>query len=264
MAIYAEPRNACERCRIDSCFFIKAFRVTLKSIPFSTSPGRRRYEQIDLIPFGIYNVSVKAYSLMNPGSVTSDEWRMIPMETEDIMRELENKRILMIIASKGYRDEELSVPKKMFEDAGATVDIAADKEGRARGMLGSRVESDIVYSNAEIDKYDAVIFVGGVGSQVYWNDLKAHSLAKETIEKNKLLGAICLAPPTLAHAGVLKGKTATSYTSAATALKKAGANYTGQSVEVDGSIVTGDGPTAVVEFAQTIIDQLDSGQPTAN
>jgi radical SAM superfamily enzyme YgiQ (UPF0313 family) len=39
MAIYAGPRNACERCRIDSCFFIKAFRVTLKSIPFSTAPA---------------------------------------------------------------------------------------------------------------------------------------------------------------------------------------------------------------------------------
>ncbi len=202
--------------------------------------------------------------MKNPWSVTPDEWRMIPMETEDIMRQLENKRILMIIASKGYRDEELSVPMKMFEDAGATVDIAAEKEGRARGMLGARVESDIVYSNAEIDKYDAVIFVGGVGSQVYWNDPKAHSLVKETIEKNKLLGAICLAPPTLAHAGVLKGKSATSYTSAATALKKAGANYTGQSVEVDGSIVTGDGPTSVVEFAQTIIDQLVANQSSAN
>lgn len=176
------------------------------------------------------------------------------------MSQLENKRILMIIASKGYRDEELSVPMKMFKDAGAVVDVATEKEGHARGMLGGRVESDIVYSNAKVDNYDAVIFIGGVGSQVYWNDPKAHSIVKETVEKNKLLGAICLAPPTLAHAGVLKGKTATSYTSAATALKKAGANFTGKPVEVDGSIVTGDGPESVEQFARTIIEQLGAGQ----
>ena len=186
------------------------------------------------------------------------------MVTEDVMMELKDKRILMVIASKGYRDEELSVPMKMFKDAGATVIVASDKEGRARGMLGGRIESDIVYSEAKVDKYDAVVFVGGVGSQIYWNDPKAHSLVKETVQKNKLLGAICLAPPTLALAGVLKGKTATSYTSAATALKKAGANYTGEPVEIDGSIITSNGPTAVIEFAQTIIDKLGSNQPSAN
>ncbi|MFH1514697.1 MAG: DJ-1/PfpI family protein [bacterium] len=169
---------------------------------------------------------------------------------------LTNKRILMIIASKGYRDEELEIPKKMFEDAGAIVDVAAEKEGRAHGMLGHRIESNLIYSDAKIDDYDAVVFVGGVGSQNYWNDPKAHLLVKETLDKDKLLAAICLAPATLANAGVLKGKSATSYSLASNALKKAGANYTGNSVEVDGSIVTGEGPSAAKEFAAAIITQL--------
>jgi protease I len=177
---------------------------------------------------------------------------------EEKMNVLHGKRILMIIASKGYRDEELNVPKKMFEEAGAIVDVAADKPGKARGMLGSRIESNFLYNEAIIDSYDAVIFVGGVGAKIYWNDPKAHSLAKETVEKDKLLGAICLAPATLANAGVLKNKTATSYTMASQALKKAGANYTGKSVEVDGAIITGEGPRAAEEFASAIIDQLTS------
>lgn len=170
----------------------------------------------------------------------------------------------MIIASKGYRDEELEIPKKMFEDAGAIVDVAAEKEGRAHGMLGHRIESTIIYSDAKIDIYDAVVLVGGVGSKTYWNDPKAHSLVKETLDKDKLLAAICLAPATLANAGVLKGKSATSYTLASTALKQAGANYTGNPVEVDGSIVTGEGPSAAKEFAATIIDQLCSRPAVMN
>jgi protease I len=181
-------------------------------------------------------------------------------QKEGKVNELNGKKILMIIPSKGYRDEELNVPKKMFEEAGASVDIASDREGRARGMLGSRIDSNLLYSQVEIDKYDAVIFVGGVGSKIYWNDPKAHSLVKEVIEKDKLLAAICLAPATLANAGVLKGKTATSYNMASGALKKAGANYTGRPVEIDGGIITGEGPRAVEEFALTIIHQLSSQQ----
>ena len=176
------------------------------------------------------------------------------------MNQLKGKKILMIIPSKGYRDEELNVPKKMFEEAGAIVDIASDREGRARGMLGSRIESNILYNQVEIDTYDAVIFVGGVGSKVYWNDPKAHTLIKQAVAKDKLLAAICLAPATLANAGVLRGKCATSYNMASNALKKAGANYTGKSVEIDGHIVTGDGPKAAEEFAATIIKELSSAE----
>ena len=177
------------------------------------------------------------------------------------MNELQGKRILMVIASKGYRDEELNVPKKMFVEAGAVVDIAADKPGKARGMLGSRIDSNILYNEADVGKYDAVIFVGGVGSKIYWNDPKAHSLAKQVIEKSKLLCAICLAPATLANAGVLRDKTATSYTMASGALKKAGANYTGRAVEIDGDIITGEGPRAAEEFAAAIITQLQTQAP---
>lgn len=179
---------------------------------------------------------------------------------EVIMNQLEGKKILMIIPSKGYRDEELNIPREMFEKAGAIVDIASDKEGRARGMLGGSIDSNLLYNQIEVDEYDAVVFVGGVGSKIFWNDPMAHSLAKIAVQKDKLLGAICLAPATLANAGVLKGKTATSYSMAAGALKKAGANYTGHPVEIDGTIVTGEGPKAAEEFASTIIKQLASGK----
>lgn len=162
----------------------------------------------------------------------------------------------MIISSSNYRDEELNIPKQMFEAAGAKVDVASEKHGKARGMLGSRIESDLLYSEAKVDDYDAVIFVGGVGCKIFWNDARAHSIAKETVEKDKLLGAICLAPATLANAGILKGKKATSYSMASPALKKAGATYTGKPVEVDNNIVTGEGPAAAEEFARTIIREL--------
>jgi putative intracellular protease/amidase len=55
--------------------------------------------------------------------------------------------------------------------------------------------------------------VGGQGASIYYDNPKAHVIARETLRSGKLLGAACLAPATLAKAGVLRGKTATSFLS---------------------------------------------------
>lgn len=66
------------------------------------------------------------------------------------------------------------------------------------------------------------------------------------------MSAICLAPVTLANAGLLEGKRATVYPSAKSFLKWKGATYTGNPVEVDGNIVTANGPEVAEEFAQAV------------
>jgi len=58
----------------------------------------------------------------------------------------------------------------------------------------------------------------------------------------EVLGAICIAPVTLAKAGVLEGKRATVWKSEGETLKEHGADYTGASMEADGKIITADGP----------------------
>jgi protease I len=94
--------------------------------------------------------------------------------------------------------------------------------------------------------------VGGVGSNTYWHDETVHNLAKEANHAGKVVSAICLAPVTLANAGLLKGKTATAYPSAESYLKWKGATYTGNSVEIAGNIVTAKGPEAAEEFARAV------------
>ena len=172
------------------------------------------------------------------------------------MGKLEGKKILMIIASNNFRDEELLVPKGIFEKEGVKVTIASSSLKESGGVLGATAKPDILIGDVDAGNYDAVIFVGGGGSSEYWEDVQAHKIARDTLEKGKLLGAICIAPVTLANAGILKGKKATVWKSEAGRLSEVGAIYTGAEVEIDGSIITADSSQSAKKFAEAFVDAL--------
>jgi protease I len=71
-----------------------------------------------------------------------------------------------------------------------------------------------------------------------------------------ILAAICAAPSILANAGLLKGKTATSFPDEGENLKAKGANFTGQGLEIDGRIITADGPAHAKQFGEAIVKAL--------
>ncbi len=167
------------------------------------------------------------------------------------------KKAAMIIAEDGFRDEELLEPQEIFKRNGIEVKVASTSLSPAKGMLGAKVEPDILVSDIKIKDFDAIVFVGGSGSSQYWDDPIAHKLAQDALTANRLVAAICIAPVTLAKAGVLKGKRATIWSSEAGQLKSAGANYTGRAVEKEGNIITASGPTAAREFAEEIVKALN-------
>lgn len=167
------------------------------------------------------------------------------------------KKVVMIIAQDGFRDEELLQPKEILERNGIGVKVASTSLSSAKGMLGAEVKPDILVSDINIRDFDAIIFVGGVGASQYWDDPVAHNLIEDAVNANRIVAAICIAPVTLANAGILKGKRATVWSSEAGQLKSAGANYTGRPVEKDGNIITASGPTAAREFGDEIVRAIN-------
>jgi protease I len=162
----------------------------------------------------------------------------------------------MVIARENFRDEELLEPKKVFEQAGARVVIASSTLKKARGMLGEEVTPDVLLKDVAVSDYDAVVFVGGSGAREYFEDETAHTIARSAVRQGKITGAICIAPFILANAGVLKGKKATIWSSMGSDLDRKGCIYTKEDVQVDGRIVTADGPGSAGMFARTIVKLL--------
>jgi len=170
------------------------------------------------------------------------------------MENTKEKSVLMVIAPENFKDEEYFTPKQAFEERGIKVKTASTKE-EATSIAGVKQKTDLLLNDATTD-YEAVIFVGGPGASVYFNNENAIELAKKFNEKGKIVAAICIAPSILANAGLLKGKKATSFPSQESNLKEKGAEYTGDSVTIDGNIITGKDPNAAGEFAREIINNL--------
>ena len=166
------------------------------------------------------------------------------------------KKVVMIIAHDNFRDEELAVPKNILEQSGIEVKIASTDLSPARGMLGAKVKPDILVGDISVIDFDAVVFIGGGGASQYWDDPTAQQLAENFATTGRLVGAICIAPVTLANAGILKGKRATVWPSEADRLRSGGANYTGRPVETDGNIITAAGPQAAREFGEELLRAL--------
>ena len=142
------------------------------------------------------------------------------------------------------------------------VDVASSSLGEAVGKFGKKVNVDKLISEVNLDDYDALVFIGGPGAVEYIENNQAHQLARQAIEKNKVLGAICIAPDILAKAGVLKGKKATVWSSIVDrqpikVLEDNGAIYLNQPVVKDGNIITANGPSAAKEFGKTIGEELN-------
>jgi protease I len=165
------------------------------------------------------------------------------------------KAILMILAENPFRDPEYFDPKKVLESKGHKV-ITTCSAPFAIGAEGAKVKADILFRDVSAKDYDAIVLIGGVGSYQYHNDKKAHELAIYAA-KNKVLGAICASVGTIANAGVLKGKKATSFPGVADMVKAGGAIYTGDGVTVDGNIITADGPKSAKAFGEAIAKALE-------
>ena len=178
---------------------------------------------------------------------------------EEVAKEekaLAGKNGVMIIAPENFRDEELLEPKGILTEKGAGVKLACASLETAKGMLGAEVKPDMLINDIRVENWDAIILVGGTGSSIYWEDSSVHSMLKEAVKQNKIVGAICIAPVTLANAGILSGKKATVYQSEAQKLKDKGAEYTGEGVQRDGNVITASGPPAAREFGNAIARAL--------
>jgi protease I len=172
------------------------------------------------------------------------------------------KKVLMVIAPKDFRDEELIDTKRVLEEAGARVTVASRTLAESKGMFGAAARPDIALDRALAADYDAVVFVGGSGSKTYFDDPQAHALARDAAGAGKLVGAICIAPSILAKAGLLKGRKATVWDDKGPAgpfaanLRAGGATFTDEDVVRDGRFVTANGPKAAEKFGRMLVESL--------
>ena len=170
--------------------------------------------------------------------------------------DLAGKKAVFVIAPEKFRGEELKHPTAILKAKGCKVVVACSSLDEAKGALGTKVKPDVLLGDVKAKDYDAIVFVGGSGASVYFDDATCHALAKAGVEQGKVVAAVCNAPSILARAGVLKGIHATSWRSQRRDLRKHGAKWSWDPVVRDGKIITAYGPRAAVRFGQFLAATL--------
>lgn len=164
--------------------------------------------------------------------------------------------VVMVIAPDKFRDEELFDTQRELEKAGHTVTVASTHTGRCTGSRGGHADATLRLADARADAFDAVVFVGGPGARILFDDGDAHALAQAAARAGKVVAAICIAPMILATAGLLHGRAATVFESEIDALRAAGARHRAEDVTVDGNLVTARGPAQARAFGKAIAQRL--------
>lgn len=173
------------------------------------------------------------------------------------------KKIAFIIAKQGFQDKEFLVPAEILKKDNHQVIVVSNtsKGEKAIGIFGSEVVVDLELEKLNPQEFDLVVFVGGPKALENLDNEISYKIAQKTVELNKKLAAICIAPVILAKAGVLIGKKATvwssdGYGNPIKVLEENGAKYTGEDVVRDGNIITANGPKAAQEFGKELLDVL--------
>ncbi|MBC7086124.1 MAG: DJ-1/PfpI family protein [Methanomethylovorans sp.] len=173
--------------------------------------------------------------------------------------ELEDKKILMVVAQENFRDEEYFEPRDILEDAGVSITVASNSIKEAHGMLGGRIKPDIAIKDAVMAEFDGLVIAGGSGSREYlWSNKDLQRLVKDAFDQDKVVAAICVSPVILARAKILEDRDCTVFKDkeCIAEIEKYGGSYIDKDVVVDGNIVTGRDPKAAEKFGHAIVDLL--------
>ena len=167
------------------------------------------------------------------------------------------KKAVFITAAEIFRDEEYFHPKEILEKAGIEVITASIKTGELKGKLGGKAISDMLIADIKTEDFDALVFIGGGGASVFFNNPIALKLVRDFYDEGKIVASICIAGIILANAGILKGKKATVYIDGKDDLIKGGAIFTGNSLELDGNVITANGPDSAKLFGTALAQALN-------
>ncbi|VWX51282.1 type 1 glutamine amidotransferase domain-containing protein [Novosphingobium sp. 9U] len=177
---------------------------------------------------------------------------------------------VLILATDGFEQVELTDPKKALEDAGIETTVASPKETTKPGEIkgwkftdwGDSVKVDQTLDEVNAADFDALLLPGGqINPDKLRLEEKAVSLVKQFVESGKPVAAICHGPWLLVEADVVKGKTVTSWPSIRTDLRNAGANVVDQEVAVDGQFITSRKPDDIPAFSKAVIEAVDATVP---
>jgi protease I len=174
------------------------------------------------------------------------------------MAELNGFRVA-VLATDGFEEPELTEPVKALREAGAQVTILSPKPGEIQGVRHDidktiKVKVDRTIKDASAEEFDAVHLPGGaLNADAMRMVPEVQAFLREMQDAGKPLSVICHAPWELVSAGLVRGRTLTSYYTLQDDIRNAGGRWVDQEVVEDGNWVSSRQPDDIPAFNQAMI-----------
>jgi deglycase len=174
-------------------------------------------------------------------------------------------KTIAFLATDMFEQVELTEPWKAVEEAGGKPELVSLEPGEIQGFnhydKAGSFKVDKTVEEVSASDYDGLMLPGGVGNpDTLRLDENAVQFVRDFFEQGKPVAAICHAPWLLIEAGVVDGRTLTSWPSLATDLQNAGANRVDKEVVVDQGLVTSRKPDDLPAFNAKMIEEFAEGK----
>lgn len=172
--------------------------------------------------------------------------------------ELTGKTIAFVVAQEGVEQIELTDPWQAVEEAGGTPLLVAPEPGTVQAFdhldAADTFPVDRTTAELAIDDVDGVVLPGGVANPDHLRmDEPAVSFLRDFVQAGKPVAVICHGPWTLIEAGVLDGRTITSWPSLQTDVRNAGGTWVDEEVHRDGNLVSSRKPDDLPAFTEAAV-----------
>jgi protease I len=179
-------------------------------------------------------------------------------------KKLDGKKVAILVAD-GFEQVEMTKPREALENAGAETKIVSLKSGQIQGMhhadKGEKFDVDLTLQNAPPEEFDALMIPGGLMNPDQLRSTpEALDFVRHFFEEGKPVAAICHAPWVLIDAGVVRGRTLTSWPAIKSDVRNAGGNWLNEEVVVDNGLVTSRKPDDIPAFNEKMIEEFCEGK----
>ena len=181
-------------------------------------------------------------------------------------KKLAGKKVAILVAD-GFEQVEMTKPREALEEAGAETKIVSVRGGQVQGMnhadKGDKFDVDLTLDDARPEDFDALMIPGGLmNPDQLRSTAEALQFTRHFFEEGKPVAAICHGPWVLIDAGVVRGRTLTSWPAIKSDVRNAGGHWIDEEVVVDNGLVTSRKPDDIPAFNEKMIEEFCEGKHT--